>query len=452
MPAKDREVGPGGDRILDREEVPTLRVAASSDAKAMANAIESRILDFQAVKLEVVGAMSVNQAAKATAIARVSLEQDGSGLALYPEFIHIPSNEDGAPERSALLLHAFEFRSYEWIDEEERDGRILRVSAKSEAKSISIDIVSRIRDGPVRVQAVGPGSVNQAVKAIAIARKQLSELHGRDMVALPSFVNVPAPDPSERDHSALRWTLIARRGAGGNDRGTGRENIRKRGGEARDTGRAQQERAIQRPERSLVQAMELLTFKGDADLPDVQDLRVAAGSEAKSVAGAIATRLRDSIPVRLTVMGPNSVNQMVKALALARTRLQDDGMDLAAYAPFTHLPASEGSKDERSAIQVTAKLCKPHPGTATIEYKVGGGTNPKSTAGAISNSAREGTLCGVEALGPDAVSTAVKAIAIARANLEADKIDVVFAPQFRTLELSNGRRSALELLVLPLNG
>lgn len=51
----------------------------------MATAIERRILDFRAVKLEAVGAASVNQAAKSIAIARSHLEAEGKSLAVHPE-------------------------------------------------------------------------------------------------------------------------------------------------------------------------------------------------------------------------------------------------------------------------------------------------------------------------------------------------------------------------------
>eukprot|EP00995_Heteronema_vittatum_P013180 NODE_9250_length_325_cov_63.858696_g7484_i0.p2 GENE.NODE_9250_length_325_cov_63.858696_g7484_i0~~NODE_9250_length_325_cov_63.858696_g7484_i0.p2 ORF type:complete len:72 (-),score=35.46 NODE_9250_length_325_cov_63.858696_g7484_i0:110-301(-) len=53
-----------------------------------------------------------------------------------------------------------------------------------------------------------------------------------------------------------------------------------------------------------------------------------------------------------------------------------------------------------------------------------------------------------EVLGQEAVGVAIKAIAIGRATLEEDKIDIAFVPQFRTLFLDNGRRSALELVLL----
>lgn len=62
-----------------------MRVAGSSEAKNMATAIERRILDFRAVKLEAVGAASVNQAAKSIAIARSHLEAEGKSLAVHPE-------------------------------------------------------------------------------------------------------------------------------------------------------------------------------------------------------------------------------------------------------------------------------------------------------------------------------------------------------------------------------
>lgn len=150
-------------------------------------------------------------------------------------------------------------------------------------------------------------------------------------------------------------------------------------------------------------------------------------------------------------MGPSSINQMVKALAVARTYLEEDRADMAVFAQFIHLPSNDDTEPERSALQITLYLTRAHrfDEEAAAEFKVAGTTNPKSTAGAIANGVRGGKPCKLEALGPKAVGQAIKAIAIGRANLEQDKIDIFFVPQFRTMMLSNGRRSALELLVLP---
>jgi stage V sporulation protein S len=165
----------------------------------------------------------------------------------------------------------------------------------------------------------------------------------------------------------------------------------------------------------------------------------------------VTLRLRSGDPVRITVMGPASINQMVKALAVARTYLEEDKADMAVFAHFIHLRGTDDTEPERSALQITLYVTHEHkaPEGEASEYKVAGSTNPKSTAGAIANSVRAGKPCKLEALGPKAVGQAIKAIAIGRANLEQDETDIFFVPQFRTMMLSNGRRSALELLVLP---
>ena len=67
---------------------------------------------------------------------------------------------------------------------------IIRVSAKSRSPAVAGAIAGVVREnGRADVQAVGAGAVNQAVKAIAIARGFLL-LDGFDVVGIPSFTDV----------------------------------------------------------------------------------------------------------------------------------------------------------------------------------------------------------------------------------------------------------------------
>lgn len=73
----------------------------------------------------------------------------------------------------------------------------LRVSAKSKANTVAGAVAGVIRDqGTVEVQTVGAGALNQAVKAIAIARGFLTPA-GIDLVCIPSFSNIEI-DGNER--------------------------------------------------------------------------------------------------------------------------------------------------------------------------------------------------------------------------------------------------------------
>jgi stage V sporulation protein S len=66
----------------------------------------------------------------------------------------------------------------------------LRVSAKSKPNTVAGAIAGVIREqGSVELQTVGAGALNQAVKAIAIARGFLTP-SGVDLVCVPSFSDI----------------------------------------------------------------------------------------------------------------------------------------------------------------------------------------------------------------------------------------------------------------------
>ena len=67
---------------------------------------------------------------------------------------------------------------------------MVRVAASSRSTSVAGAIAGIIRErGRVDVQAIGAGAVNQAVKAIAIARGYL-ELDNIEIACIPSFTEV----------------------------------------------------------------------------------------------------------------------------------------------------------------------------------------------------------------------------------------------------------------------
>jgi stage V sporulation protein S len=82
---------------------------------------------------------------------------------------------------------------------------LIRVAADSRSTAVAGAIAGVIRErGHVDVQAIGAGAVNQAIKAVAIARGYL-ELDGIDVVCIPSFVEVMI-DGQER--TALRFAVV----------------------------------------------------------------------------------------------------------------------------------------------------------------------------------------------------------------------------------------------------
>jgi stage V sporulation protein S len=73
----------------------------------------------------------------------------------------------------------------------------LRVSSKSKPNTVAGAVAGVIRDqGQVELQTVGAGALNQAIKAIAIARGFLAP-SGIDLVCVPSFSDIDI-DGAER--------------------------------------------------------------------------------------------------------------------------------------------------------------------------------------------------------------------------------------------------------------
>lgn len=67
---------------------------------------------------------------------------------------------------------------------------ILKVSSKSNASSVAGALANVFRDkGIVEIQAVGAGAINQAIKAIAIARGFVAP-NGKNLVCIPAFSDI----------------------------------------------------------------------------------------------------------------------------------------------------------------------------------------------------------------------------------------------------------------------
>ncbi len=84
---------------------------------------------------------------------------------------------------------------------------IIKVSATSRTAAVAGAVAGVIREsGRAEVQAIGAGAVNQAIKAIAIARGYLLE-ENIDIICTPSFVEV---DIEGHERTALRVVVEPR--------------------------------------------------------------------------------------------------------------------------------------------------------------------------------------------------------------------------------------------------
>ena len=66
----------------------------------------------------------------------------------------------------------------------------LKVSAKSNPNSVAGALAGVLREhGKAEMQAIGAGALNQAIKAIAIARGFVAP-SGMDLICIPAFIEI----------------------------------------------------------------------------------------------------------------------------------------------------------------------------------------------------------------------------------------------------------------------
>ena len=82
----------------------------------------------------------------------------------------------------------------------------------------------------------------------------------------------------------------------------------------------------------------------------MEKLKVSSHSNPKDVAGVITVILKDYNTVELQAIGAGAVNQMVKAIIIARGYLAPSNIDLICIPAFAEVELENGS---RVAIKMT---------------------------------------------------------------------------------------------------
>ena len=82
-------------------------------------------------------------------------------------------------------------------------------------------------------------------------------------------------------------------------------------------------------------------------------LKVRTSSRPSAVAGTIAGVIRQVGQAELQAIGAGAINQAVKAIAIARSYLQDEGIDLWCVPSFIDLVIDE---EERTALRLVIEV------------------------------------------------------------------------------------------------
>lgn len=81
---------------------------------------------------------------------------------------------------------------------------IIKVASRSKTSAVAGAIAGVFRDNNrAEVQAIGAGAVNQAIKAVIVAKGYLAE-EGKEIVFVPSFVEIMI---NEEERTAVRLSI-----------------------------------------------------------------------------------------------------------------------------------------------------------------------------------------------------------------------------------------------------
>ncbi len=81
----------------------------------------------------------------------------------------------------------------------------------------------------------------------------------------------------------------------------------------------------------------------------METIKVSAKSRSTAVAGAIAGVIRENKHAEVQAIGAGAVNQAIKAVAIARGYLEQDGLDIYVIPTFAEVDING---EERTAVKL----------------------------------------------------------------------------------------------------
>eukprot|EP01064_Diplonema_japonicum_P034823 TRINITY_DN734_c0_g1_i1.p1 TRINITY_DN734_c0_g1~~TRINITY_DN734_c0_g1_i1.p1 ORF type:complete len:336 (+),score=59.63 TRINITY_DN734_c0_g1_i1:200-1207(+) len=186
----------------------------------------------------------------------------------------------------------------------------------------------------------------------------------------------------------------------------------------------------------------------------VPPLKSTSTTPVSGLAGAIAKRVREHGTADIVALGVEGSNQAVKAMALARTFIVQEGMTLLVSPTYPEEDEESDGNVKFHAEGIPNLSADDTCDTATpldVNIRVSANSHVRKTAGAIAKLMRgpgqQGRTIGILTMGAESVHVTVQAVTSARAMLEQDSLDVIFKPRFIHVddEVSNQPKPALRL-------
>lgn len=178
-----------------------------------------------------------------------------------------------------------------------------------------------------------------------------------------------------------------------------------------------------------------------------QVLKVSSQSNPKGSAGSISHTVRRGQNPQVMCSGSSSINQAIKAIAIARGYLEQDGMDVSVTGSWRDREMQKVTLSIQKTSRTKRNQEEKDPDNAG-DLRIAQNSQPGTVAGAIAKKVRGGEKVSMIAIGAQSVANAVMAIIIARRYLQNDGVDITFRPEFVHLQMDDEQRSGVRFNVL----
>lgn len=181
--------------------------------------------------------------------------------------------------------------------------------------------------------------------------------------------------------------------------------------------------------------------------PD-NSIKVSGTSQAKSVAGKIAHSLREGASPVVLAIGPNSINQAVKAVAIARGYVHQEGYDISCQPAFRESEYKVSVAlylykcNIQPNLQINDNMSEMHISKTSVHIE---------TAGSIACKIREHKEVSTISIGVDSVANAILAMCHTRVFLQLDKKDILVFPEFVIVKKDVRDLNAVKMRIVPIN-
>jgi len=241
-------------------------------------------------------------------------------------------------------------------------ARELHVSGDSPVKRVAGAIAWIAREGECpRILATQPPAINTACKAIAIARNYLRQ-DNIDICAYPNF----SPGRRRTDDSFtfnLNKTARRREPPTNNYNKSVKQQPAQPPAPSSQQPVPQQQPAPQRPQDQPDEPQKIQEQEDSKNLQeensttdeDVQQMKISKNSAPPTVAGAISARVREGQRVVLACIGPDCVAIAVRSIAIARSYLSEDAVDVSFRPRFQDINFSDGRTSSSLQFSILAQ-------------------------------------------------------------------------------------------------